>query len=115
MPFIDGVLSLGSAVATLARQELEGPSLHLLYHGLHVALLFDCVGTATRRPVIGSVKQQLLQCETPITSLCLSMQGKDPVGYVQRLLEYENVIIRAFADDKNFRNELNKVGSSVRC
>jgi len=39
-------------------------------------------------------------------------KGKDPVEYVQRLLEerdkYENVIVRAFADDKNFRNELNK-------
>jgi hypothetical protein len=45
----------------------------------------------------------------------VSLQGKDPVDYVQRLLEerdkYENVIVRAFADDKNFRNELNKVSS----
>ena len=70
---------------------------------------------ASHKPVIGSLKQQMLQCETPITTLCFSMQGKDPVEYVQRLLEerdkYENVIVRAFADDKNFRNELNKVGA----
>ena len=41
------------------------------------------------------------------------LQTKDPVEYVQALLEmrdkYENTISRAFNDDKSFRNTLNQV------
>lgn len=41
-------------------------------------------------------------------------KGKDPVEFVQRLLDerdtYEAIITKAFADDKTFRNALNQVG-----
>lgn len=52
-------------------------------------------------------------CTAELAAVACLLQTKDPVEYVQALLEmrdkYELTISRAFNDDKSFRNTLNQV------